>query len=157
MVHLLDRGSVFDAPMGELWNLMRSRDHHRHASMIGLRATSTSVPNGVDLEWEADLDHERVPMGARLTLFPPLGFTMEYSRGPFAGSVEFEYYTPLGDQTGITVVGEYRSDSMDDRQLRAAVSSLLTEAFIEDEANLVAMRRSSPRTPRRSPGVPARP
>lgn len=139
MVRVVDEGSVFEAPLERVWTLMRSQEYHHHPSMLGFRASPTSDPDVLELSWEMPLGGLRVPMAARLTFYPPLGFTMDYVEGPLAGSKEFEFYTPHGDRTAITVVGDYVSPSMDDEELRAAADRVLTDVFEEDAANLAAM------------------
>lgn len=139
MTLLRDEGSTFDAPIEKVWALMHSGPHHRHRSMVNLSGTPTEDPNAFVLTWEAEVTGRRFPMVARMTVYPPLGFVMEYVEGPFAGSKEFHYYIPHGDQTGINVVGDYRSSVLSEELLQRAVLEALTAAFGEDVENLARM------------------
>ena len=56
-----------------------------------------------------------------------------------AGSKSFSYYTPKGNETGITVVGEWKSKMMTDDQIRQAVMDFLQTVFNEDQANLAKL------------------
>ena len=75
------------------------------------------------------------------SLYPPLGLAIEALEGPIAGSKFFNYYTPKGSKTGVTVIGDFKSPMMsDDDQLRQAVLAFLEQAFNEDTAYLKTMR-----------------
>lgn len=139
MTILRDEGSTFDAPIEKVWALMHSGPHHRHRSMVNLEGAPTQDPNTFLLTWESEVGGRRFPMAARMTVYPPLGFVMEYVEGPFAGSTEFEYYIPRGDRTEIDVVGDYRSPILTEESLRRAVQEALTAAFGEDVENLARM------------------
>jgi hypothetical protein len=41
----------------------------------------------------------------------PLGLVVEALEGPIAGSKFFNYYTPKGNKTGVTVIGDFKSPS----------------------------------------------
>ncbi len=140
MVFLRDEGSEFDAPLERVWALFGSKENHRHASMQGLRATPADGPNAHFLEWTAVARGVAVPIKARITLYPPLGFVMEYLEGPLTGSREFEYYVPHGERTGIVVVGEYRSSVLSEELLRSVMEEALGAAFEEDQENLARTR-----------------
>lgn len=140
MVLIRDEQGEFDAPLDQIWAMFQSKEYHRHASMANFVLTPTSEPNVVYLDWEAEARGSAAKMRARMTLFPPLGFVMEYVEGPLTGSKEFEYYLPRGDRTGIVVVGDYRSPVLKDDVLRALVPQALDTAFEEDVENLRRMR-----------------
>jgi len=72
----------------------------------------------------------------RMTLLPPVGIAFETLEGPMAGSKSFQYYTPKGSKTGITVVGEWKAAGMPDEAVKGAVLKFLETVFNEDQANL---------------------
>jgi hypothetical protein len=72
----------------------------------------------------------------KLTMMPPLGLLLEYLDGDFAGSKAITYYTPKGNKTGVTVVGEWVSKSVPADQLKAMVLKNLEAAYNEDQENL---------------------
>ena len=69
-------------------------------------------------------------------MFPPFGIVQEYLEGPMAGSRAFQYYTPKGDKTGVTVVGDFTAKGMDDDMVKHMALQNLEIAFNEDNANL---------------------
>jgi monoamine oxidase len=70
------------------------------------------------------------------TLYPPFGYVQEHLEGPTAGSKAFLYYTPKGDKTAVTVVGNFVISGMDEKETRNAVLAQLQVTFDEDNANL---------------------
>jgi hypothetical protein len=140
MVFILDQGSVFDAPLEKIWKLMSSHSEHKHPTMKNFKVEPTADPSSVIGTWESELQGTAIPFKAKFTYFPPVGFAMEHLEGPFTGSKEFEYYTPMGDKTGITCVGEYKGVGMSDDQLRAAAAFFYDKVFREDQDNLANMK-----------------
>jgi len=70
------------------------------------------------------------------TLYPPFGFVQEHLEGPTAGSKAFVYYTPKGDKTGITIVGDFVLSGMDEQATKDAFMAQFQVSFDEDNANL---------------------
>ncbi|MGI0068485.1 MAG: hypothetical protein ACREB9_08815, partial [Thermoplasmata archaeon] len=68
----------------------------------------------------------------KIARFPPLGSATEVLEGPLAGSKWITYYTPKGNRTGVTVVGEFASSMLPTEQLEAATRRIFSEAFDED-------------------------
>jgi hypothetical protein len=83
---------------------------------------------------------KRIHYKNRTTAFPPLGRIMEYLEGPLAGSKAMTYYTPMGQKTGITVVGEFVSDTIPESEIKSFVLSLFEKGFDEDVENLKNFR-----------------
>jgi hypothetical protein len=71
-----------------------------------------------------------------MTPLPPVGMFLEYLEGPLAGSKSVTYYTPKGNETGVTVAGEFTSQWMSGEQLKQSVLKSLEMAFEEDVANM---------------------
>jgi hypothetical protein len=133
MVYLLDDGSVFDAPIDKIWKYLPS-DQHQHSSA---RLISRElIGNAVVLTSERTIMGKLVKTKVKNTLYPPFGFVQEHLEGPTAGSKAFVYYTPKGDKTGITVVGDFRLEGADEQQTKAALIAQLQVSFDEDNANL---------------------
>ena len=92
------------------------------------------------------LTSERTVMGktatvkVKNTLYPPFGMVQEHLEGPMQGSKAFVYYIPKGDETGITIVGEYVMSGVSEQQIREAVNWQAQRSFDEDNANLRAMK-----------------
>ena len=72
----------------------------------------------------------------KMTMFPPVGFTLEYMDGDFVGSKLMQYYIPKGNKTGVTVVGEIVSKSLSPDMAKKMVLKNLETAFNEDQQNL---------------------
>ncbi len=138
MVFIFDDGSKFKAPMSKVWELNQSEGKHNHPSLRNQKAEQdgehfiltyeTAMPNGT---W--------VKNKSRTTAFPPLGIMFETLEGPMAGSKSFQYYTPKGKETGVTVVGEFTSKVIPEADLKKAVMSFLETVFNEDQKNLSQM------------------
>jgi len=75
----------------------------------------------------------------KTTAFPPVGIAFETLEGPMAGSKSFQFYTPKGNETEVTVVGEYVSKGVPDAALKGAVFAFLGTVFDEDQKNLSRM------------------
>jgi hypothetical protein len=137
MVHIKDEGSMFEAPVETIWKYLQSEQDHG-PSHKGRRNFSRKElgPNSVELAWEQEMDGKWVRSANRLTFLPPVGFSVEPLEGPLAGSKFFNYYTPRGNKTEVTVVGEYTSKVIPPAQLEAAVMMNNEKVFKEDTEGL---------------------
>ena len=95
------------------------------------------------LSWEQDLGGRWVKFTNRITVYPPLGLTIEILDGPLAGSTMVHVYTPHGSKTGISVFGEFTSSQIPPRELETVVRATLERAYLEDNA---ALRTYIPKT-----------
>jgi len=138
MVFILDEGSEFKAPLSKVWELAQSEGKHNHPSQID---PQTSMQNGVPVlsYGSRTADGSVVRSSIKVTMLPPVGFVLEYIDGPMEGTKLMQYYTPKGDKTKVTVVGDAVSKTMTEGQLRKAVLKGLDTAFKEDEENLRRM------------------
>ena len=138
MVRVRDDESRFEAPIDRVWALVRA--HRRempsiHPTVRNVRIEQ--VAEGIGLAvWEMEFLGRPVTMHTRVVQFPPLGKLIEYLAGPLAGSKELTFFTPEGDRTRVTVVGDYRSPTMPDAELAAAVDAWHALEFEEDSAYL---------------------
>jgi hypothetical protein len=137
MVHLLDEGSVFDAPVEKIWKYLTSEDH-RHASVQ--KVTREASGNSVIITWERIVMGKPVKVKIKNTLYPPVGYVSEHLEGPTAGSRAFFYYIPKGEKTGITVVGDFVISGLDEKATRDTIMAQMQTTFDEDNANLKRMK-----------------
>jgi hypothetical protein len=133
MVHIKDEGSHFDAPIDVLWKYLQAPADHgsahrttRNHEMVPISETSFV------LNQEENMNGEWVKTSSRITVFPPLGLTIEVLAGPLAGSKMINVYTPRGNKTGIDVYGEFASARIPADQLEHAVRANLQRVFDED-------------------------
>ncbi len=139
MVFIEDAGSEFDAPLDVVWKLNQA--HATDAAKIhpNSRNNQMEMVNETTfvMSWEdVAPDGQIIKTKARGSMHAPLGTVFEILEGPLTGSQFFNYYTPKGDKTGVTVVGEFKSPIMPDGQLKDAVLAFLEKAFNEDSAYL---------------------
>ena len=133
MVYLIDEGSVFDATIEKIWKYLSSEDHkHPSFKNVGREVTG----NVVVITSERSLMGRSVRVKVRNTLYPPLGYVSEHLEGPTAGSRAFIYYTPKGDKTEVTVVGDFVISGLDEKATRDAIMAQMQVTFDEDNANL---------------------
>jgi hypothetical protein len=137
MVFILDEGSVFDAPIEKIWKYLQSLDH-KHPSIKTLNREMSS--NSVILTSERNIQGKTVVVKVRNTLYQPFGIVQEYLEGPMKGSRAFLYYTPKGDRTGVTIVGDYIMSGVDDETIRNVVGVQAQTVFDEDNINLKQMK-----------------
>ena len=135
MVFILDEGSVFDAPVDRIWKYLQSQDHSHPSIKILNREMSG---NSVVLTSERNILGKTVVVKVRNTLYPPWGIVQEVLEGPLRGSRAFLYYTPKGDKTGVTIVGDYVMSNADEKTIREAVDRQAQMSFDEDNKNLKA-------------------
>ncbi|MDH2901917.1 MAG: hypothetical protein PXY39_13190 [archaeon] len=136
MVYVLDEGSEFDAPLERIWKYLQAEDEHEHRAIKRI-SVEMQGENTVVVENEVTMENlPPVRNKIKMTMFPPFGFVQEYIDGPMAGSKAFQYYTPKGNKTGVTVVGNFVGMGMDDDSVKRAVLQLLGLAFNEDNENL---------------------
>ncbi len=137
MVQIKDEGSHFDVPVDMLWKYIQAPPDHgaahqgsRNQQMKPLTETSFI------LSQEEKMNGNWVKTSNRITIFPPLGMSIEVLEGPMAGSKMINIYTPKGNKTGIDVYGEFVSPHLPANQLEPAVRANLEMAFNQDVAGL---------------------
>ncbi len=137
MVHIKDEGSIFDAPVDVVWKYVQSDVDHGEAHKGRRNFQRKPVgANSVELSWEQEMEGNWIKTANRLTFLPPLGFVVEPLEGPLAGSKFVNYYTPKGDKTEVTVVGEWTSKTIPAAMLQKAVMMNLEKVFHEDSAGI---------------------
>jgi hypothetical protein len=138
MVFIKDDGSVFKASLQKVWELNSSEGRHNHPSLKDSKVEPVSE-NTMILSYGVDMGGSTIRVRSKVTLVPPLGELFETLDGPLAGSKSFQFYTPKGNETSVTVVGEWKSTVMSDDQIKQAVAGFLQTVFDEDQANLSKM------------------
>jgi hypothetical protein len=138
MVFIHDEGSEFHATLDKVWKLNMSEGEHSHPSLRNSR--SEMEGEHPILRYETQMpDGSWAKNKVRLTLLPPVGIAFETLEGPMAGSKSFQYYTPKGAKTGVTVVGEWVSPGAPEAVIRGAVLKFLETVFNEDQANIAKL------------------
>jgi hypothetical protein len=138
MVFIFDEGSRFKAPLDKVWELNQSEGEHSHPSLRNQKGE----PQGEHfiLSYETKMpDGTWVKHKTRTTAYPPVGIAFETIEGPMTGSKSFQFYTPKGNDTAVTVVGEWVSKGVPDADLKKAVLAFLGTVFDEDQKNLTKM------------------
>ena len=142
MVRVVDEGSHFDAPIGKLWKLIEA--HGTEIAKIHPNAKNAKIePIGENqgmITFDSEMGGRDIQMKMRVTSLPPLAQVLELLEGPMAGSKLVNYYTPKGDRTAVTVVGDFESSMIPPGQLEAATHEFLDNGFAEDQAYLRRMR-----------------
>jgi hypothetical protein len=140
MVFIIDEGSRFKAPLPRLWQYVQSQEEHNHPSQLNPKFSMDGERAVVEFDSKMP-DGSLVHHKARSTMLPPLGFFLEYLDGPFAGSRMLNYYTPKGNETGVTVVGEYVSPVIkEEHKVKEMALKSLEIAFGEDSENIRKMK-----------------
>jgi hypothetical protein len=135
MVFIIDEGSKFKAPLDKVWKLNQSEGQHSHPSLRNQRGEQQG--EHVILTYETQMpDGSWAKQKVRTTAYPPVGIAFETLEGPMAGSRSFQFYTPKGNETAVTVVGEFVSKGVPDAALKAGVLAFLGTVFDEDQKNL---------------------
>jgi hypothetical protein len=137
MVFVLDEGSVFDASLEKVWRFMQQSrpDQHRHGARTNVNVERSENSSTISFDVEGS-GGNKTHIKNKNTLLPPLGRFTEYLEGPLAGSKAMTYYVPMGQKTGITVVGEYVSKTLPENQIQDYVLSQAEKSFNEDAENL---------------------
>jgi hypothetical protein len=134
-VYILDEGAVFDAPIDRIWEYLQSEGHeHKAVKTVNLEMQGENtvlITNEVYLEGVPPLRNK-----LKVTMYAPFGLVQEYLEGPMSGTKTFQYYTPKGDKTGVTVVGDFVAKGMDDETIRKTALQILELVFNEDNENL---------------------
>jgi hypothetical protein len=138
MVFIFDEGSQFKAPLDKVWKLNQSEGEHSHPSLRNQKGEQQG--EHFILSYETQMpDGSWASHKTRTTAYPPLGIAFETLEGPMAGSRSFQFYTPKGNETAVTVVGEFVSKGVPDPDLKNAVMAFLGTVFDEDQKNLALM------------------
>ena len=139
MVFVRDEGSVYNAPLEEVWRFLSSgpihSEAHRHR-----KAQRTALPgNAGEYTWEQDFEGKPEMFTMRWTSFPLFGIAYDVVLGPFAGSKFFVYYRPRGTKTRVTIVGDFVSPTIPAARVEPAILGFFAREFEEDSVAIAAM------------------
>lgn len=133
---------MYDAPIDKIWKLNMAHGAvmakiHPGAKNPTFEQLSDTV---FQVSYETDVGGRTAKVVVKFTFYPTLGFAAEHLEGPFEGTKFFNYYTPKGKQTEVTVVGEFVSKApMSDDKVKEGVLAMLEQLFQEDKAYLATM------------------
>jgi hypothetical protein len=140
MVHVKNEGGHFDAPIETVWAYLKEEEAHSSShSGARNRHRKELSENSMLVSWEQDVGGGKwIKMENRITVLPPVGLAIEVTEGPMAGSKFMNFYTPHGNSTEVTVVGEFTSKQIPEAELEPAVDAFLEEVYNEDVAGIRA-------------------
>jgi len=139
MVFVRDEGSVYNAPLDQVWRFLSlgalhtEAHHHRDVERKSLPG------NAGEYAWEQDFDGKPARFAMRWTSFPPFGIAYDVLEGPFAGSKFFVYYRPRGNKTRVTIVGDFVSSTIAPERLEAVVLGFFALEFEQDSTAIATM------------------
>ena len=142
MVFIEDKGSIFKAPIEQIWRLLEAHNYEGDKIHPGNknRTTEKVAENVFMLSWENEVQGRIIKSKERLTNYPPVGRALEFLEGRLAGSKAFVYYAPKENETEVNVIGEWKSSAMSDEEIKKNVLSFLQHNFEEDSAYLKTMK-----------------
>lgn len=143
MVFLRDEGSVFEAPLDEVWAFVGSGDHHSGAHEHRRTRRISQSPRVGEYSWEQSFDGAPTRFTMRWTSFHPLGIAYEVLEGPFEGSRFFLWYEARASRTAVSVVGEFVSPTLAAGEIDAAVRRFFDREFEQDVAAIARDRAAS--------------
>jgi len=143
MVFVRDEGSVYNAPLDQVWRFLSlgslHTEAHRHRNVA-----RTSLPGDAgEYAWEQDFEGKPARFTMRWTSFPSFGIAYDVLEGPFAGSKFFVYYRPRGNKTRVTIVGDFVSSTIAAERLEAAVLAFFALEFEQDSAAIATLPAST--------------
>lgn len=146
MVYLRDDGGVFDAPIDLVWEFVGSGDGHSRAHRHRATTRRRDAEGHGTYSWEQEFLGRPELFTMRWHALPPLGIAYEVLAGPFEGSRFFLYYTPMGERTGVTLVGDWVSPTLPESEVPAAVDRFFALEFEQDGTAVrdLARQRAKP-------------
>lgn len=144
MVFIEDSGSVFDAQLDMVWKLGEAHIKEGNRIHPNTRNNNTEILNETTFinSWKQvdDAKGQNIRMKIRGTMYYPLGIAFEILEGPFVDSKYFVYYIPIdNNKTGITVVGDFKSNIIPEDKIKPIVLDFSERVFNEDVAYLKTM------------------
>jgi hypothetical protein len=116
LVFIEDSGSFFEASLDKIWKLAEAHNKELNKIHPAMKNSKTEAisENSSIVSYESDVQGQTIKSRIKITMYYPLGMAFEMLEGPLAGSKFFNYYIPMGNRTGVTVVGEFKSPVMSD-------------------------------------------
>ena len=139
MVFVRDEGSVYNAPLEEVWRFLSSPERHTAAHQHR-NVSRTSLPgNAGEYSWEQDFEGKPERFTMRWVAFSPFGIAYEVLEGPFVGSKFFAYYRSRGPKTRVTIVGDFVSPSIPEPRIETSILGFFAKEFEQDSAAIASM------------------
>jgi hypothetical protein len=142
MVFVRDEGSVYNAPLEEVWRFLSSSDEHTLAHRHRNVSRKALPGNSGEYSWEQDFEGKPERFTMRWVAFPHFGIGYDVLEGPFIGSKFFAYYRPRGTKTRVTIVGDFVSPTIPAPRIETAVLGFFAKEFEQDSAAIAAMLES---------------
>ncbi len=141
MVRIYDDGSEYDAPIDLVWEYLAAEDGHwgAHPDTRSFEVKELSDTSFL-LTMEQKYGARWFKGTGRVTIVRPLGVVSETLEGHLAGSKYFQFYTPKGDRTAVTLVGDFTSTEFPEEQLKPMIYGIFAQFFEEDQERLRAYR-----------------
>ena len=133
MVFFEDKGTLINAPLETVWEYFHA-DAHDEAHRGSLRNVSVKSLSS----WTMEVTAERCYRGAwskfvtDTTFCKPLAIFNEEIEGLFAGSKFIMLYAPHGRQTRVDVMGDLRSPTLPDSEVKRVFEEMLETSYEED-------------------------
>ena len=142
MVFIVSEGNEFQGPLDKVWKLheiLMKEPAKVHQNAINYNIETVDKNTTVQ-SWQTAIDNQITKNKMQFTTYHPLGVAVEVLEGHLEGSKAFVYFTPKEETTGVTVVGNFKSETLsDDDQLKQEVSSMIENSFNEENAYLKKM------------------
>jgi hypothetical protein len=138
VVFVRDEGSVYNAPLEEVWRFLSGGPAHSEAHHHRKTERKSLPGNAGEYTWEQDFEGKPEMFTMRWTSLPPFGIAYDVLQGPFAGSKFFVYYRPRGDKTRVTIVGDFASPTIPAARVEPSVLAFFAREFEEDSAAIAS-------------------
>jgi len=133
-----DEGSVYNAPLEEVWRFLSDREAHESVHHHREVEHKPLGENSGESVWVQDFEGKAERFRMRYTAFPMFGIAYEVQEGPLLGSKFFAYYRPRGPKTRVTVVGDFQSPTIPAARLEPVVLAFFALEFEQDNAAISA-------------------
>jgi hypothetical protein len=135
------KGNEFQAELAKVWKLneilmKEPAKVHRNAINYNIEMVNK---NTTVQSWKTAIDNQVTKNKMQFTTYHPLGVAVEILEGRLEGSKAFVYFTSNKETTAVTVVGDFKSATLSNGQLRQEVLSMVENSFNEENANLKKM------------------
>ena len=138
MVFIVCEGNEFQGALDKVWKLnevLMKEPAKVHQNAINYNIEMVNKNTTIQ-SWQTAIDNQITKNKMQFTTYHPLGVAVEVLEGHLKGSKAFTYFTPNEETTGVTVVGNFKSATLPDDQLRQEVSSMVENSFDEENAYL---------------------
>ena len=143
MVFVADKVRTWPIPVDKVFEFIAlhvsevKKMHPRHKGVSWEKVDD----NHIVIRRESEVQGKTVESVNKLTMFRPIGITVEFQEGPMAGTTIVNYFEPKGNKTRVVAVGDWKSSSIpDEKQLHKVAQTFLEEDAEEDLAYLKTLK-----------------